>query len=141
MLMLAIRNSADRDKATRCLEVLQEMIKAYENGNITVKPTRWSFHIVLTACLKTTNAREAEESLTDVFRETFHAFTAKREWEPSSSTYHLLMSVCRTLGRSNDTALFDEVQRYCEASGKVELAAQSPLERKQYFWETLRERR
>jgi pentatricopeptide repeat protein len=141
MLMLAIRNSADRDKATRCLEVLQEMIKAYKNGNIAVKPTRWSFHIVLTACLETTNDREADERLTDVFRETFHTFIAKSKWEPSSSTYHLLMNVCKTLRDSIDAALFDEVRRYCEASGKVEWAVPSPLERKQYFWQTRRERR
>jgi pentatricopeptide repeat protein len=141
MLMLAIRNSTERDKAARCLEVLQEMINAYKNGNIAVKPTRWSFHIVLIACLKTTDVKEVEESLTDVFRETFHAFTANREWEPSSSTYHLLMSVSTTLGRSIDAALFDEVRRYCEASGNVELAVQSPLERKQYFWQTRRARR
>ena len=139
MLMLAIRNSTDPNKATQCLEVLQEMIKAYKNGNIAMKPTRWSFHVVLTTCLRVTNDGEAREKLADVFRETFHAFTATREWEPTSATYHLIVGACKMLGDSIDTDLLDEVRRYCEASGTVRWDVPLSVERKQYFWQTGRE--
>ena len=135
MLLLAIRNSSDRDRTSQCIEELQEMIELYRNGNKAMKPIRWTFHLVLATCSNITKGREDKERAAIVLRETFHAFTTKDEWlRPNASTYHLLMNACKALGDSLESHLVEEIRRYCEASGGIQWDVQEHVERKQYFW-------
>lgn len=122
LLMLAIRNSSDPNRAGQCFEVLEEMLDGYNNGNASMQPTMWSFHLVWTACVRdATDANEEQDQATvaNVLRQTFHAFTSG-EWHPTPSTYKLLLKSCDALGDSIDRDLLEQVREYCVTQRELE---------------------
>ena len=137
MLLLALRNSAEADKAVQCYDVLQHMVEASKSGNSAIAPNRFSYHLVLGACAsaRTWNDPEAMAKAAAVLRDTFHAFTACGDLKPTYSTCKILMRACSVLGNAVSTELLDEIRGYCEASREVKCNVQPPIEDKQYFWQ------
>lgn len=136
MLLLAIRNSSERNKPSRSLKVLQGMIESYRKGNSGVKPSRYTFHLLLQIIIDSGTRGEREEAalaLRDAFRE--FAETDKLQ-SPTPSTYALLMNACKALGDAIDPNLFELIRRYCTASNKVRWKAELDFqsEHGKYFW-------